>query len=106
MPHTLARPAEALRAHVADLLGEDDPEFLAEITATFRDSATALSAQARTAQAASDAEALRAAAHQMRGSSASVGLSGLADAWTRVEHDGAEPDEALALTDAVLEALG
>ena len=106
MPHTLARPAEALRAHVADLLGEDDPEFLAEITATFRDSATSLSAQARAAQTAGDAAALRAVAHQMRGSAANVGLSGLADAWARVENDAVGPDEALALTDAVLEALG
>lgn len=97
---------DALRAHVTDLLGEDDPDFVAELAATFCDSASALVATARTAAAAGDTAALRSAAHQMRGSALNVGLADLAEAWTRVEHgQDASPEAALAATERAVEAM-
>lgn len=96
---------DALRAHVTRLLGEDDPDFVAELTATFCESAAALVRDARDAWATGDAAALRAAAHQMRGSALNVGLTDLAEAWTRVEHEGAAPDDALRQTERAVEAM-
>lgn len=97
---------EALRAHVTDLLGEDDPDFVAELAATFCASAAALVGTARAAAEAGDGDALRSAAHQMRGSALNVGLASLAAAWTRVEHgQDASPASALAETERAVEAL-
>ncbi len=97
---------EALRAHVTELLGEDDPEFVAELAATFCESAAGLVETARAAAEAGDGDALRSAAHQMRGSALSVGLASLAEAWTRVEHGhDASPAAALAETERAVAAL-
>ena len=72
---------DRLRAHVADLLGEDDPDFVADLSETFTETATALLADARAAQAASNMDGVAAAAHQLRGSAGNIGLSTLAEAW-------------------------
>ncbi len=97
---------DALRVHVTDLLGEDDPEFVAELAATFCESAAGLIGTARAAAAAGDADALRQVAHQMRGSALNVGFERLAEAWTRVEHGvDASPEAALAETERAVEAM-
>ena len=95
-PDRLAQPdrptAESirnrLRAHVTDLLGEDDPEFIADLSETFTETATALLADARAAEAAGNVAAVAAAAHQLCGSASNIGLTTLAEAWRRVETAG------------------
>ena len=94
-----------LRAHVADLIGEDDPAFVADLSATFTSTAAALLADARTADARGDALALGAVAHQIRGSAANVGLADLAESWSRVERaaDASEASDRLAAAAAETE---
>jgi HPt (histidine-containing phosphotransfer) domain-containing protein len=106
------RPADApallaaLRAHVTDLIGEDDPDFVAELSETFCSSATDLVSRARDAHAAGDADTLKSVAHQMRGSALNVGLADLAEAWAHVEHTpGASPAAALAEASRAIAAL-
>ena len=111
MPDAVSLPdpsvlRDALRVHVADLLGEDDPDFVAELASTFCASATRLIETARAAAEAGDGAALRQVAHQMRGSALNVGLTRLAEAWTRIEHGAdAPPAAALAETEHAVEAL-
>ena len=109
-PTCLADSAAALRAalgaHVADLLGEDDPDFVAELSDTFCASATDLVARAREADAAGDTAALQNVAHQMRGSALNGGCAGRAAAWARVEHGtDASPEAAIAEAEAAVDAL-
>lgn len=110
MPAPTCLPApsalrEALRAHVASLLGEDDPDFVADLADTFCTSAAEGVAAARAAAARGDAVGLRSTAHQMRGSALNVGLDHLAEAWARVEHGDAAPDDALDKTECAIDAL-
>jgi len=64
-----------------------DPAMLAELFSVFREEAAQRATTARSAAEAGDAEALRQAAHSLRGSSASVGARALADAAGAVEDE-------------------
>jgi CheY-like chemotaxis protein/HPt (histidine-containing phosphotransfer) domain-containing protein len=102
-----------VRAHVADLIGEDDPEFAAELVATFAETTRASLDAARAALRAGDGDAVGAAAHQLRGSASNVGLVGLVDVWAAVEEgvrggaglDAAPAGRALAETERALALL-
>ena len=74
-----------VRAYITDLIGEDDPEFTADLVATFAETSDEALADVRAAHAAGDAEAVAAAAHRLRGSASNVGLTDLTDLWTAVE---------------------
>ncbi len=103
-----ARTARALLdqidAHVVDLLGEEDPEFVADLVGTFIESAQSAEAEARSARIGRDAAAVAAAAHKLRGSASNVGLGSLAALWTRVE-EGLRQGEASVLGDGLDHAL-
>ncbi|WP_420456901.1 response regulator [Rubrivirga sp.] len=76
-----------VRAHVRSLLGEDDEDFVAELTETFVESAREALASVAVAEAAGDVAALAAAAHSLKGSASNVGLTALASYWDAVETD-------------------
>lgn len=86
----IARPAgdeaqvlrRAVAAHVTELLGEEDPEFVEDLVTTFCGSAHDLVAQVRGCQ---DLETVGKVAHQLKGSAANVGLVDLEAAWYQVE---------------------
>ena len=115
----LAAPASGagleaqVRAHITDLIGEDDPEFTADLVATFIETAREALADARAALDDADADRVGAAAHRLRGSASNVGLTDLTDVWTDVEEAvrrgeglGAAPtDRALAETDRAVAQL-
>lgn len=75
----------SVRAHVAGLLGEEDPEFVRDLVDAFSGSAHELVAQARALGAAGDLEGVGRVAHQLKGSASNVGLADLETAWHRVE---------------------
>ena len=62
-----------------------DVGFLAELIAEYRSDGTTRVADMRAALAAGEAEDLRRAAHTLKGSSASLGAVGLADACRAIE---------------------
>lgn len=80
-----ATVVDRVRAHVADLLGEDDPDFTADLVATFVQTAQTALAEVEAALGAGDASALGAAAHQLRGSASNVGLTDLTDRWAEID---------------------
>ncbi len=84
----------AIRNHVTELVGEEDPEFVSELTETFTESARALLQRADEAAAAHDIDGIRTAAHQLRGSASNVGLRMIGDAWAPVETAARGGDEA------------
>ena len=67
-------------------LGADTPGFLAEIVEEFRLSTGRHVAAMRDAVREGDAEALRFAAHSLRGSSGTIGARGMAMLATCLEH--------------------
>ena len=75
----------SVRSHVADLLGEEDPEFVRDLVDTFSGSAHELVSQARALGAAGDLDGVGKVAHQLKGSASNVGLTDLESAWHRVE---------------------
>lgn len=79
------RLTAAVRAHVAELLGEEDPEFVQDLVDAFSGSAHDLVASAETARAGGDLDAIGGVAHQLKGSASNVGLTDLEEAWHRVE---------------------
>ena len=95
------RLRSAIGAHVAELLGEEDPEFVQDLVDTFCASAHELVATVRGAQ---DLAHVGKVAHQLKGSAANVGLNEIESAWYRVEA-GARTDDptvlGLALANAV-----
>ena len=93
-----------IQAHVVELLGEEDPEFVTDLLDTFIASARGAEADARAARFSRDADAVAAAAHKLRGSASNVGLTTIADLWTRVE-EGIRQGESAALGDGVDRAL-
>jgi len=126
-PAFVARPASSdgeaearttlmtsVRAHVRDLLGEDDEAFVDELVASFMESSREAVHEAETARQSGDAEAVGAAAHKLKGSASNVGLDGLTEAWGAVETSirtgdhgalAAPFDEALARTEEALSLL-
>lgn len=85
-------------AHVTDMLGEEDPEFVADLVESFAASSREAVAEARSTRSAGDAAGLAAAAHQLKGSASNVGLSAIAGRWDEVEamaRGGAASDEAV-----------
>lgn len=74
-----------IRAHVRDLLGEDDEAFVADLVETFADSTRKALQLLAPIEAERDLDALARMAHAIKGSAANVGLSTLADAWCRIE---------------------
>ena len=88
-----------VEAHVVGLLGEEDPEFVADLVETFADTSRQALADARDAGAAGDAQRLSACAHTLKGSASNIGLNALADRWTAVE----EPARAGRVDAAALE---
>ena len=85
-PQSAADEAHRLRsvigAHVAELLGEEDPAFVEDLVSAFCGSAHELVAQVQGSQ---DLEAVGKVAHQLKGSAANVGLNEIESAWYRVE---------------------
>jgi HPt (histidine-containing phosphotransfer) domain-containing protein len=79
------RLRSAIAAHVADLLGEEDPEFVNDLVETFCGSVHELVLRARGAQASQDLATAGKVAHQLKGSAANVGLTEIESAWYRVE---------------------
>ena len=89
---------ERVCAHVTDMLGEEDPEFVAELVESFASSSREAVADAQATRAAGDIEGLASAAHRLKGSASNVGLATIASTWNEVEEtarSGAAPDGAL-----------
>jgi len=76
------RLRSAIGAHVTELLGEEDPEFVQDLVDTFSASAHDLVATVRGSQ---DLGHVGKVAHQLKGSAANVGLNEIESAWYRVE---------------------
>ena len=74
-----------VQAHVVDLIGEEDPEFVAELIEAFIESSRDAVVEAQAARQSGDAAAVAAAAHTLRGSASNVGLATVARLWTEVE---------------------
>lgn len=89
----------ALLDELADLLGPQ----LAPILATFRTQVGVYQDELARAAAAGDFEALRRAAHGLKGAAASVGATALHEAMQTLEHAATQGDTATA--DATLTAL-
>ncbi len=89
-----------VQAHVLDLLGEEDPEFVADLIDTFVSSARGAEAEARAARLSRDPGAVAAAAHKLRGSASNIGLSELSELWARVE-EGIRQGKAATLGDGM-----
>ena len=101
-----------IEAHVVELLGEEDPEFVADLIDTFVECARESVGAVRAARAAGDMAALGAAAHSLRGSASNVGLTGLFNRWTEVEENArratlspGDVEAPLAETERALETL-
>ena len=75
----------AVRAHVRDMLGEDDEDFVVDLVAAFSESSHQAIGDVAAAQTTRDADAVARAAHKLKGSAANVGLDGLTERWDRVE---------------------
>ena len=89
---------ERVCAHVTDMLGEEDPEFVAELVESFSVSSREAVADAQATRAAGDVEGLASAAHRLKGSASNVGLTSIASQWNEVEEaarGGLSPDLAL-----------
>ncbi|MEI7446076.1 MAG: PAS domain S-box protein, partial [Burkholderiales bacterium] len=98
-----ARPDAASVAGIQEDLGEDVWTVVLDI---YWPKSEADVAACRAAVAAGDAAARRAAAHSLKGSSASVGFDSVARCAGRLEHcPPAEADEALAELEAALDAV-
>lgn len=85
-------------AHVTDMLGEEDPEFVAELVESFSASSREAVADARATRDAGDVAGLASAAHRLKGSASNVGLTTIAAQWGTVEEaarGGAAPGGAL-----------
>ena len=95
---------DAVRAHVRDLLGEDDEAFVADLVESFATSTQAAVEEAAAARASGDAAAVGAAAHKLKGSAANVGLADLTEAWDVVETSARRGDRA-ALADPLDRAI-
>ena len=84
-----AQAAEALvsavRAHVREMLGEDDDEFVVDLVGAFSESSHEAVDDVAAARAARDAAAVAQAAHKLKGSAANIGLDGLTERWDRIE---------------------
>jgi HPt (histidine-containing phosphotransfer) domain-containing protein len=81
-------------------LEADAPGFLAELVAEFRDSALRRVTALRDAVRTGDAEALKFAAHSLRGSCGTLGASGMAALAARLEDlPPASPEEGLPIVD-------
>ncbi|MEO0557435.1 MAG: Hpt domain-containing protein [Bacteroidota bacterium] len=76
------RLRKAIGVHVAELLGEEDPEFVQDLVDAFCTSAHSLVAAVR---GSDDLEEVGNVAHQLKGSAANVGLKEIQAAWARVE---------------------
>jgi HPt (histidine-containing phosphotransfer) domain-containing protein len=95
----------ALLDELAELLGPQ----LSAILATYRAQVATYHAELTQALDAGDLDAVRRAAHGLKGASASVGATALHDAMQHIEHaardgDAARAHEGLAALPAVLEA--
>ena len=75
----------AVRAHVREMLGEDDEDFVADLVGAFAESSHQAVAEVAQAQAARDADAVGRAAHKMKGSASNIGLDDLTERWGAVE---------------------
>ena len=85
-------------AHVTDMLGEEDPEFVADLVESFATSSREAIADAQATRASGDVAGLAAAAHRLKGSASNVGLDDIAARWNEVEEtarDGAAHQDAV-----------
>ena len=110
---TAAALYEQVSAHVTEMLGEEDPEFVADLVESFAVSSREAVADAEATRSAGDAAGLASAAHRLKGSASNVGLGALATQWGEVEETvrgGAAPgdavDRALRETVQAVELLG
>ncbi len=83
--HASATLIGAVRAHVREMLGEDDEEFVADLVGAFAESSQQAVRDVAEAQAARDAGAVARAAHKLKGSASNIGLDGLTERWDEVE---------------------
>lgn len=83
--HAARTLMDQIDAHVRELLGEEDPEFVADLVETFTVSSREAAAEAHAARQSQDADAVAVAAHKLRGSASNVGLYELTDLWTGIE---------------------
>lgn len=79
----------ALLDELVEALGPDAGMVLGDLLSSYRQQSAELLAQADAAVAAGDRAALRRAAHQLKGSSASVGAPGVARIADLLEHSDA-----------------
>ena len=76
---------EQVCQHVTEMLGEDDPEFVAELVESFAVSSREAVADAQATRSAGDVAGLASAAHRLKGSASNVGLGTIAQRWNEVE---------------------
>ncbi len=104
----------SVRAHVRDLIGEDDEAFVSELVESFTSSSREAVREAAAARQSGDAEGVGVAAHKLKGSASNVGLDELTEVWGAVEDSvrlgdhaalAAPLDTALAQTEKALELL-
>ena len=102
---------EAVRAHVREMLGEDDEEFVQDLARSFAESSHHAIGQIRAS--GGDPQAIAHAAHALKGSASNMGLSALTECWGVVEtrirtgdsEVGGAVDRALADTARTVEML-
>ena len=75
----------AVRAHVREMLGEDDEEFVMDLVGAFSESSQQAIQDVTAATAARDADAVATAAHKLKGSAANIGLDALTERWDEIE---------------------
>ena len=76
---------ETVRAHVREMLGEDDEEFVHDLVEAFSESSQQALREVRQASGAGDWAAVARAAHQLKGSASNVGLGALTQSWDHIE---------------------
>ena len=101
---------ETVIAGLQDLV-EADPTLIDDLLETFEEQAPQLLAQIREGLATTDAELVRRAAHTLKGSSANLGASTLADLASQVERVGkdglaADPSALVDQIEALLPRVG
>ena len=83
--HASATLIGAVRAHVRDMLGEDDEDFVVDLVSAFAESSQQAIGDVAEAKTTRDADAVARAAHKLKGSAANVGLDELTERWDQIE---------------------
>ena len=81
----VVRVLEAVRAHVREMLGEDDEDFVGELVDAFAESSQQAIRDIDAACRVQDAASVARAAHKLKGSASNVGLDDLTEQWDGIE---------------------